>query len=216
MKSRGIELDAYGPAEGESTASSRSDAEAQGRLLVESNGNGLGQSEAYLDDEAGSSDPLASSSSASPRRSPRPSRAKRTAHRIWRPLACVLTPVVLLVAYSWIHPHFSALPPLPHVSITPGSSGGATGAAGQSAASGMCDCPASADGLGSAGQTEETSRLCNVYGRDNLARSRLFEGSSNRVRRFLHKAQQGGPVKIGILGGSGTCPETLTPPAVPR
>ncbi|CAE6446514.1 unnamed protein product, partial [Rhizoctonia solani] len=46
--------------------------------------------------------------------------------------------------------------------------------------------------------------LCSEYGRHNLQRSRGFEGTNSRLKRVVRKAASGGPINIGVLGGSVT------------
>lgn len=63
-------------------------------------------------------------------------------------------------------------------------------------------------GIPSLGRGEETQsegeRMCDIYGKETLARSRLFTGTGARVQRMLEKAQrERRALKVGILGGSG-------------
>ncbi len=53
------------------------------------------------------------------------------------------------------------------------------------------------------GYTEEGERLCRIYHRESLRRTRLVQGTGARVRRTLLAAREGKALKIGILGGSG-------------
>lgn len=47
--------------------------------------------------------------------------------------------------------------------------------------------------------------MCDIYGKETLARSRLFTGTGARVQRMLEKAQrERRALKVGVLGGSGT------------
>jgi hypothetical protein len=129
---------------------------------------------------------------------PSPYRSKRgqsTSYRIlgrlWRPLICIFTPIVIVFIYGLIHPHIPALPPLPTVSISHGSSTFSSGLGGTE-----CGC-------GSRSLKGDAKRICEVYGKKALERSRLFDGSGGRVRRVLSQAKNDKRVlKVGILGGS--------------
>jgi hypothetical protein len=49
----------------------------------------------------------------------------------------------------------------------------------------------------------EGKRVCEVYGKDGLLRSRLHEGTGNRIKDFVRFARTGKRLKVGIMGGSG-------------
>jgi hypothetical protein len=49
----------------------------------------------------------------------------------------------------------------------------------------------------------EGKRVCEVYGKDGLLRSRLHEGTGNRIKDFVRFARTGKKFKVGIMGGSG-------------
>jgi hypothetical protein len=49
----------------------------------------------------------------------------------------------------------------------------------------------------------EGKRVCGVYGKDGLLRSRLHEGTGNRIKDFVRFARTGKRLKVGIMGGSG-------------
>ena len=49
----------------------------------------------------------------------------------------------------------------------------------------------------------EGKRVCEVYGKDGLLRSRLHEGTGNRIKEFIRHARTGQKLKVGIMGGSG-------------
>lgn len=119
-----------------------------------------------------------------------------TVKRWWKPIAALSAPFILLFLYALLHPHVPGLPPLPTVSIHSGNkyTGPESFSSGGFGGEVPCGC----------GATEEGERLCRLYHKEGLKSSRLMEGTGARVRRFLHKAREGHPVKVGILGGSGT------------
>lgn len=60
----------------------------------------------------------------------------------------------------------------------------------------------------------EGKRVCEVYGKDGLLRSRLHEGTGSRIKEFIRKAKKGGKLKIGIMGGSGESPRPSIPGSI--
>lgn len=64
-------------------------------------------------------------------------------------------------------------------------------------------CKSASDGQG--GELDEFERL---YGRTNLRLSRAYEGSHERLRRFLKTTLRGEKVTVSVIGGSGEsrCP----------
>jgi hypothetical protein len=138
--------------------------------------------------------------------------AARRPRRLWlrrwvRPLLIVLIPVLLVVGYAYLNPHFSYLPPLPKVTIEHGSKTAASvediahydpsdpDEPGKYFTPALCLC----------GKTPVGQQLCDVYHQQGLQASRLVQSSGARARRLLTKAQEGQPIKIGVLGGSGEC-----------
>ncbi|EIW71857.1 hypothetical protein TREMEDRAFT_38095 [Tremella mesenterica DSM 1558] len=113
-------------------------------------------------------------------------------HHRWRrwmtPVLALSTPFLLISIYAIVHPHVPGLPPLPHMSLN--------GLKGQldEISDGALGCLC--------GATSEGERLCEVYDKEGLRASRLFEGSGARMRKVLRKARDGEPIKVGILGGS--------------
>jgi len=103
-------------------------------------------------------------------------------------------PILLILIYAIVHPHIPGLPPLPKVIIQSGSSQPANSEKVQMySEDSECTC----------GYTEEGERLCRIYHRESLRRTRLVQGTGARVRRTLLAAREGKALKIGILGGSG-------------
>jgi hypothetical protein len=177
MASTGIELDSYGPAETSSSNSAVQDA----LLPASSNHSDRGE------------DPFVPVNGTVHRK--RRSSARRL-FRLWRPLACIFTPIALVGLYSLLHPHVPALPPLPHVTITHGGSSSAPIIPPSS----TCRCDAITDRTWT---SDEAKRICDTYGKDALDRSRLYDGTGSRVRGVLNEAMdKRRPLKVGILGGS--------------
>lgn len=145
--------------------------------------------------------PLLGGDAATPPMTPTRS-SLRGPHRLWmrrwmRPMFLVLIPPLLLLAYSFIHPHYPSLPPLPKIKIESGTSTGGYSNTGPEKVTyispSSCLC----------GQTERGKQLCDVYHKQGLMASRLVEGSGARTRRLLTRAREAHPIKIGVLGGSG-------------
>ncbi len=177
MPSSSIELAQYG----ETAVSSTSRAVD---ALLPLNGEGDGGVEEFTQ-------PYIPSTSSPYRTTQRPSTLSRILSRLWRPLICIFTPIALVFIYGLINPHIQALPPLPTVSISHGSSSLSSGSANSG-----CEC-------GTKTLTGDAKRICEVYGKEGLERSRLFDGSGARVRRVMdHAKRDKRALKIGILGGS--------------
>jgi hypothetical protein len=104
---------------------------------------------------------------------------------------CLLGVPVLLITLAWGITYKTAPELLPKINLPT-----LTGASTETLES-RCLC-----GTESKRETEG-QRVCEVYGKSGLLRSRLHTGSGNRIRRMIDKAVSGEKLKIGILGGSG-------------
>nr|ODN87605.1 hypothetical protein L203_03384 [Cryptococcus depauperatus CBS 7841] len=110
--------------------------------------------------------------------------------RMWRIVAFMALPPLLLFLYSLIHPHVNGLPPLPKISIT----------SGEVISEPFYEEDIIQDCI--CGETDEGRRLCSLYHKEGLRNSRLIQGTGARVRRVLQKARDGEKITVGVLGGS--------------
>ncbi|KAJ9101773.1 hypothetical protein QFC21_003112 [Naganishia friedmannii] len=165
--------------------------------------------------------------------SPSPSPSTTSTHRsrpfrIPRPLWYIAAPILLTLLYAALQPHTPLLPPLPTIRIVPAGSDAVLQdvLAGEIknvvAVDEECACgipspsPPSDSSSGSSSALKhlkkplvpETAagpgeRMCDVYTKEALARSRLHLGTGARVQRMLYKASRDRTrLKVGILGGS--------------
>jgi hypothetical protein len=152
-----------------------------------------------LNDYSANTEPLLSSDHPPP---PPLARRKTLPIRIPRPLLFIGIPLLLTLLYASLT-QIAPLPPLPTIRIVhPGDTKDAT----QNVLTVAEECACGIPSFGDAGKAQtEGERMCDIYGKDTLARSRLFTGTGARVQRTLEKAQrERRALKIGILGGSGT------------
>ncbi|GHJ86394.1 hypothetical protein NliqN6_2796 [Naganishia liquefaciens] len=129
-----------------------------------------------------------------------PQRRKSLPIRIPRPLLFIGIPIFLTLLYASLT-QITPLPPLPTIRIVhPGDR--IDGAQNVITIAEECACGIPSLGKGQEIQTEG-ERMCDIYGKDTLERSRLFTGTGGRVQRMLEKAQrERRALKVGILGGS--------------
>lgn len=126
--------------------------------------------------------------------SPPPPRKK--ARRIPRPLLLIAVPALLALLYATLT-HIAPLPPLPSIRIVHSHDDAAQNVltVAEECACGIPSLPADPPSSG--------EHLCDIYGKETLARSRLFLGTGARVQRMLATAQlERRPLKVGVLGGS--------------
>ncbi|WVO16761.1 hypothetical protein L204_104445 [Cryptococcus depauperatus] len=88
--------------------------------------------------------------------------------RIWRIVAFMALPPLLLFLYSLIHPHVNGLPPLPKISITSGEV--ISELFYEENIIQDCIC----------GENDEGRRLCSLYHKEGLRNSRLIQGTGAR------------------------------------
>lgn len=143
-------------------------------------------------------DPLLPSQDGTPQ-TPTPTK-RRKQLRIPRQVYFILLPILLTLLYASLT-QITPLPPLPRIRIVHASD---TEADAQNvltlAQECACGIPAPA-----AGEQTEGQRLCAIYGKDTLARSRALLGTGARVQRMLDRAQrERRALNVGVLGGSGT------------
>ncbi|WVN89227.1 uncharacterized protein L203_104445 [Cryptococcus depauperatus CBS 7841] len=88
--------------------------------------------------------------------------------RMWRIVAFMALPPLLLFLYSLIHPHVNGLPPLPKISIT----------SGEVISEPFYEEDIIQDCI--CGETDEGRRLCSLYHKEGLRNSRLIQGTGAR------------------------------------